>query len=196
MALERQHAMTIAEYFQLEEDDSEHRYEYVDGDVYMMAGGSLDHDLIKSNIQNILRALLRSDSCRVYSSDAKVQVSETRYLHPDVTVTCNPQDRGKKQMVQAPRLVVEVLSPSTERRDKTTKMKLYRACPTIEEYMLVSTRFPLIEIHRRENGKWVYNVFDENDEITLTSLDLHFPFAAVYEDIDFAEETDLEEHPQ
>ncbi len=184
MALEHQRTMTVTEYFQLEENDPDHRYEYIDGDVYMMAGGSLDHDLIKSNVQSVLRTLLRGSQCRVYSSDAKTQISETRYLHPDVTVTCNPQDRGKKQMIQSPRLVVEVLSPSTERRDRTVKMKLYRDCPTIEEYVLINTRFPMIEIYRKENGKWISNVFEEKDEIMLTSLNLQFPFAGVYEDIE------------
>ncbi len=66
-------------------------------------------------------------------------------------------------------------------------MKLYRAYPTIEEYMLVNTRFPLIEIHCRENGKWVSTVFDENDEVSLSSLQLRFPCAAAYADIDFPE---------
>ncbi|HEU5382346.1 MAG TPA: Uma2 family endonuclease [Ktedonobacteraceae bacterium] len=188
MALEHPRTMTVAEYFQLEESDPEHRYEYIDGHVYMMAGGSLDHDMIKSNIQDILRALLRGGQCRVYSSDAKVQVSATRYLHPDVTVTCDPQDRGRRQMIQSPRLVFEVLSPGTERKDRTSKMKLYHTCPTIEEYVLVNTRFPLVERHHRENGKWVYDVFEENDEVTLVSLDVHFPCAAVYEDIEFSTE--------
>lgn len=185
MALERQRTMTVAEYLQLEENDAEHCYEYIDGAVLLMAGGSLDHDLIKSNIQHILKTLLRGSSCRVYSSDAKVQVSETRYLHPDATVTCNPQDRGKKQMIQFPRVVVEVLSPSTERRDRTSKMKLYHACPTIEEYVLVNTRFPLVEVHRKEHDKWVYSVFDEQDEVILTSLSIRFPLVDVYEDIEF-----------
>lgn len=185
MALEHQRIMTVEEYFQLEENDPEHRYEYIDGYVYLMAGGSLDHDLIKSNIQDLLRSHLRGGSCRVYSSDAKVRVSETRYLHPDVTVTCDPLDRGKKQMIQSPRLVVEVLSPGTERRDRTSKMKLYRAYPTIEEYVLVNTRFPMLEVHRRENGKWTYNVYDEHDEVILASLDFRFRCSAVYEDIDF-----------
>jgi Uma2 family endonuclease len=187
MALEYQHWMSIEEYFQLEENDPEHRYEYIDGYVYIMAGGSLDHDAIKSNVQDRLRSLLHSGPCRVYSSDAKVRVSETRFLYPDVTVTCDQQDRGKKQMIRSPRLVVEVLSPGTERKDRTTKMKLYRACPTIEEYVLVNTRFPMVEIHRRENGKWTYSVFEEGDEVTLASLDLHFPCATIYEDVDFEE---------
>ncbi len=71
-------------------------------------------------------------------------------------------------------------------------MKLYHACPTIEEYVLVNTRFPMIEIHRKENGKWTYDVFEEHDKVTLTSLGVHFPFAAVYEDINFGEEIDGE----
>jgi len=193
VALDYQHTMTVEEYFRLEERDPDHRYEYIDGYVHLMAGGSLDHDLIKSNAQDLLRTLLRGKACRVYSSDAKVQISETRYLHPDVTVTCDPLDRGRRQMVQSPRVVVEVLSPSTERRDRTSKMKLYRACPTIEEYVLVNARFPMVEIHRRENGKWVYYVYDENDEVALTSLDLQFPCAALYVDIDFAKSATLEE---
>lgn len=192
MALERQQTMTVAEYFQLEERFPERRYEYSGGDVYLMAGGTLEHDLIKSNIQYILQTLLRGRSCRVYSSDAKVQVSETGYLHPDVTVTCDPLDRGKKQMIQAPRLVVEVLSPSTERRDRTSKMKLYHACPTIEEYVLINTRFPLLEVHRREHDKWIYSVFDEHDEVVLASLGIHFPAAHVYEDIEFSEDANIE----
>lgn len=193
MALEHCHMMTVEEYLRLEENGPEHRYEYIDGYVYMMAGGSLDQDLIKSNIQALLRAHLRGGPCRVYSSDAKVRVSETRYLHPEVTVTCDPGDRGKKQMILSPRLVVEVLSPGTERRDRTAKMKMYRAYPTIEEYMLVSTRFPMVEVHRRESGKWTYHVYDEHDEITLSSLDLHVSCAAVYEDIDFTLEEETAE---
>ncbi len=106
MAAEHQRVMTVEEYFRLEESDPDHRYEYIDGYAYMMAGGSLDHDMIKSNIQDLLRAHLRSGPCRVYSSDAKVRISETRYLHPDVTVTCDPTDRGQKQMIQSPRLVI------------------------------------------------------------------------------------------
>ncbi|HVU71029.1 MAG TPA: Uma2 family endonuclease, partial [Ktedonobacteraceae bacterium] len=93
----------------------------------------------------------------------------------------------------SPRLVVEVLSPGTERRDRTAKMKMYRAYPTIEEYMLVSTRFPMVEVHRRENGKWTYHVYDEHNEITLFSLDLHVSCAAVYEDIDFTLEEETAE---
>src|SRR5689334_21567976 len=114
MALQHPQTMSVEEYFQLEEEDPQHRYEYVEGHVYMMAGGTVNHDTIKSNIERLLWGALRGKKCRTYSSDMKVFVSETCYYHPDVTVSCDPRNRGTQKMVQGPRIVVEVLSPSTE----------------------------------------------------------------------------------
>src|ERR1700693_4405809 len=113
MAIQNRRTITVEEYFQLEENDPDTRYEYVDGHVYAMAGGSANHDTIKSNIQRILWNLRRAGRSRVYSSDMKVYISETRYSHPDVIVTCDPRDRGTIQAIQSPRLVVEGLSPTT-----------------------------------------------------------------------------------
>ncbi len=140
MAIEHPQTMTVEEYFHLEENDPDTRYEYIDGHVYAMAGGTANHDTIKSNLQRILWSLLRGGPCRVYSSDMKVFISETRYFHPDVIVTCDPGDRGTVQAIQSPRLVVEVLSPSTELTDRTWKLQNYRTHPTIEEYMLVDAK--------------------------------------------------------
>jgi Uma2 family endonuclease len=95
MAIENRRTMTVEEYFQLEENDPDTRYEYIDSHVYAMAGGTVNHDTIKSHIQRILWNLLRGSNCRVYSSDMKVYIAETRYFHPDVTVTCDPRDRGR-----------------------------------------------------------------------------------------------------
>jgi Uma2 family endonuclease len=98
-----------------------------------MAGGTVNHDTIKSNIQRILWNLLRGNNCRAYSSDMKVYIAEKRYFHSNVTVTCDPRDRGRVQAIQSPRLVVEVLSPTTELTDRTWKLKNYCPHPTIEE---------------------------------------------------------------
>lgn len=190
MAIERQQTMTVEEYFQLEENDLDTRYEYIDGHVYAMAGGTANHDTIKSNMQRILWNLLRGSQCRVYSSDMKVYISETRYFHPDVIVTCNPRDRGTIQAIQSPRLVVEVLSPTTELTDRTWKLKNYRAHPTIEEYVIVDSRSIKIEIYHKENNKWIYDAFENNDDITLQSLGIHFPLTDVYTDIEFEEATE------
>jgi Uma2 family endonuclease len=185
MAIEHPQMMTVEEYFQLEENDPATRYEYSDGHVYAMAGGTANHDNIKSNMQRILWSLLRGSPCRVYSSDMKVFISETRYFHPDVIVTCDPRDRGTVQAIQSPRLVVEVLSPSTELIDRTWKLQNYRAHPTIEEYMLVDAKALKIEIYHKENTKWIYDLFENNEEIPLNSLGVHFPLLDAYVDIEF-----------
>jgi Uma2 family endonuclease len=190
MAIEHPQTMTVEEYFQLEENNPDTRYEYIDGHVYAMAGGTADHDTIKSNIQRVLWNLLRGSRCRVYSSDIKVFVSETRYFHPDVIVSCDPHDRGTVQAIQSPRLVVEVLSPSTEMTDRTWKLKNYRAHPTIEEYVLADSKSRKIEIYHKENNRWIYDAFENNAEITLDSLGIHFSLMDAYTDIEFEDTAD------
>ena len=185
MAIEHQQTMTVEEYFQLEENEPDTRYEYVDGHVYAMAGGTANHDTVKSNIHRILWQLLRGSKCRVYSSDMKVFVSETRYFHPDVTVTCDPRDRGTTQAIRSPRLVVEVLSPTTELTDRTWKLQNYRAHPTIEEYVLADSKSRKIEIYFKENNKWVYESYENDDEIPLNSLGVHFALSEAYIDVEF-----------
>ena len=117
MASEHTPPMSVEEYFELEENNPDTRYEYLDGYVYMMSGGSANHATISGNIHAILRSLLHGGPCRAYNSDMsdmKVRVSEKRYSHPDVIVSCDPRDRGTVDLIQSPRLVVEVLSPGTE----------------------------------------------------------------------------------
>ena len=176
--------MTVEEYFQLEENDPDTRYEYIDGNVNAMAGGTANHDTIKSNIQRILWNLLRGGKCRVYSSDMKVYISETRYFHPDVIVTCDPRDRGTIQAIRSPRLIVEVLSPTTELTDRTWKLH-----PTIEEYVLVDSQLLKIESYHKEQNKWIYEAFETTDNIMLYSLGVHLPFVDAYLDIEFEENT-------
>src|SRR5947209_18633545 len=122
----------------------------------------------------ILLIFLRGSRCRVYSSDMKVYVSETRYFHPDVIATCDPRDRGTIQAIRSPRLVVEVLSPSTELTDRTWKLKNYRMHPTIEEYVLADSQSLKIEIYHKENNKWIYEAFENGDEIISDSLGVSF----------------------
>lgn len=150
----------------------------------MMAGGSLDHNTISLNLCAILRSLLRGSSCRVYNSDIKVRVSKKRYYHPDVTVSCDPEDRGKKDTVQSPRIVFEVLSPSTEMTDRTRKLNDYLTYPTIEEYVLVNINSLKMEIYRKEHEKWVYSVFNGRDEVELASINQRFLVGDAYDDVE------------
>jgi len=179
--------MTVEEYFQLEENDPETRYQYIDGYVYAMTGGTTNHDTIKSNIQRILWNLLRGSNCCVYSSDMKGYISETRYFHSDVTVTCDPRDRGRVQAIQSPRLIVEVLYPTTELSDRTWKLKNYCAHPAIEEYVLVDSQSLKVESYHKEQNRWIYEAFENTDDITLHSLGVYFSLADAYIDLEFEE---------
>ena len=134
--------MTVDEWRELERTTSDAKYEYIDGQVYLMSGGSLAHSRISSNTVRTLEDALGSEPCYVYNSDASVSLSETRYTYPDASVSCDPRDQPTTEQiqVQAPCVIVEVLSDSTEGKDRIRKANLYRACPTIQEYVLIATK--------------------------------------------------------
>jgi Uma2 family endonuclease len=118
-----------------------------------------------------------------------VYISETRYFHPDVTVKCDPGNRGRVQVIQSPRLVVEVLSPTTELTDRTWKLQNYCAHHTIEEYVLVDSQSLKIESYHKEQHRWIYEAFENTDDITLHGLGVHFTFADAYIDVELEETT-------
>ena len=181
--------MNLGEYFALVERDGEHAYEYLDGRVYMMTGGSPDHSIIGSNLNGLLQAFLRGRRCIVYTSDVYVQLSEQYRLCPDVTVSCDPRDRGAQDVIRYPSLVAEVLSPTTEARDRGQKSLQYRACPSIQEYLKISSEFPLVEVFRREKqGFWSLYTLGLADTIELSSLEFRLPVAELYLNTSFLEE--------
>jgi Uma2 family endonuclease len=181
--------MSIQEYLALVEQDPEHAYEYLDGRVYMMTGGTPDHAIIGSNVNGLLQAFLRGRRCIVYNSDVYLQLSERYRVCPDVTVSCDPRDRGAREVIRYPSLVVEVLSPTTEARDRGHKSLQYRSSPSIQEYVLISSEIPLVEVFRREKqGCWSLYTLAIDDTIELTSLDLRFPVADIYQNTSFLEE--------
>lgn len=185
----RDERLTLEEYFALLEKDPQHGYEYLDGRVYMMTGGSPDHSIIGSNMNSMLRDLLKDRRCIVYNSDVYFQLSETYRICLDVAVSCDPRDRGAQDAIRYPSLVVEVLSPTTEARDRGEKSLQYRSCPSIQEYLLINVQFPIIELFRREkHGFWSLYTLQVGDSVELTSLGIHFPVADVYQDTSLMEE--------
>lgn len=179
--------MTVDEWRKLEER-SEIKHEYIDGHIYAMAGGSLDHSQIGVNVIVALRNALRRGLCRVYNSDAAVRLSATCYTYPDATVTCDERDHGRIREIRTPRVVIEVLSNTTEAYDRGEKFGYYRECPTVQEYVLVSTKRQLVEVYSRTQQGWTaYHVYGPEDEVVLTSIDVHFPVAMLYELTDVPE---------
>lgn len=177
--------MTVEEYIELCRNDPDTRYEYIDGQVTMLAGGKLDHSRIASNLNGILQYALHNE-CQAFTSDAIVKVSPTRYVLPDVTITCDERDHENNDCIQYPCVIFEVLSLSTEAIDRGKKLNAYRACPTIKEYVLVNTREPLVELYRREKHPlWTYRTFEQDDELILTSVNIALSVRAIYKNVVF-----------
>jgi Uma2 family endonuclease len=150
-----------------------------------MLGGSLAHGRIGSNAVRTLEDALATvgKPCDVYNSDVAARLSPRRYTYPDASVTCDERDQSAsdKTEVQAPRVIIEVLSDSTEAYDRGRKFGLYRACPTVQEYVLVATKYQAVEVFRRSPQGWaIYQSYEPGDEIELTSLEIRFPLAALY----------------
>lgn len=181
--------LTPAEYLEWEERQ-EFRHEYVDGEVYAMTGGSVNHGEIAANTINILRNHLRGGGCRVLTSDVKIQtLASNSYCYPDVSVTCDERDRSATKFISHPCLIVEVLSPTTEAYDRGDKFALYRRSTTLQDYVLVSTNAMRVDLYQRnERSRWEILSYAAGDSIELLSLNLTVPVAQIYEDIVFSVE--------
>ena len=184
--------MTVDEWRELERQ-SEVKHEYIDGQVYAMAGGTLAQSFIAVNVLTLLNRAFEEGPCRVYTSDAACRLSPTRYTYPDVVVTCDDRDRPTKEEreIQSPRVVIEISSESTERYDRGRKFGYYRACPSVQEYVLVSTEYQIVEVFRRTLKNWEYQAYGPRDEVELTSINVCFPVAALYKQTDVPEVLDI-----
>lgn len=181
MAQHKYSEMDVEDYLILDRNSKNACYEYLEGDLRMLAGGSPDHSIIIANLTAAIKGPLKGGQCRVYNSDVRLQLSERRYVHPDIVVSCDQRDRNQKDAIRYPSVVIEVLSPSAEAIDRGRKAIYYRASPTIQEYMMVASEEILVEIHRREGEKWTIYTFEADDLVTLTSLNIEFPIADAYE---------------
>lgn len=183
MTIQREHWVSIEEYHEIERI-SEVKYEYSNGRIYEMSGGTTEHSRIAINMINALELHLGEQVCRVFNSDVKVLPlgDENPSYYPDVTVTCNPDDykRGSTA-IRSPRLIIEVLSPSTAFKDRGEKLFAYKACASVEEYVMISTRRQAIEVYRRESAnKWEKIQYTAGQMVTLASVGLTIPVARVY----------------
>ena len=183
--------MSVEEYFSFEHVHPEVRFEYSNGQVSRLVAGTANHSMICTNLIRELSLALRSSPCRVYTSDMKIRLSEQLYVYADISVSRDSRDQGSTEILRYPRLIVEVLSPRTEAYDRGKKFAYYRTCPTIEEYVLVDTQQPAIDVYRREQETfWHLSPLSANDLVRLHSLNISFPVVAVYENISFPDTTE------
>ena len=176
-------SMSVEEYLELERQSGQ-RYEYIDGYVYALAGGTLNHSRICSNVNAELAMALRETPCIVYTSDAKVRLSGSRYVYPDVSVSCDDRELGEDDTLAYPKVVVEVLSPSTERDDRSKKFDYYRMCPTLQEYVLIDSQRLAVDIFRRASANlWTYHAFREGEQVVIACLDVEISLSDLYRNI-------------
>jgi Uma2 family endonuclease len=187
MALSKDYQYISREEYLQGEKNSQIKHEYINGEVYAMAGASKAHIIIGGNIFVLLRNHLRGHRCFPYSSDMKVHIeSKNVYYYPDLVVTCDERDREDDYVLFYPKFIVEVLSKTTEAFDRGNKFADYGQLETLEEYVLISQDIMRVESFRRNSeGQWVLYRFEEGDEIKLTSVNFSCSVSAIYEDVVF-----------
>jgi len=188
--------MSLEEYFALEASSQE-RYEYHDGRVVAMAGGSRKHGLITMNIGAALYPLLRDKPCEAISNEMRVKISSRRrYVYPDIVIACGQPHyeliNGLETLLN-PTVIIEVLSPSTEHYDRIEKFIQYQALESLQEYILVSQEEALIEHRLRDGDKWILTFARGLDAtLELPSIGAQLALADGYLKIEFEAQNDEE----
>lgn len=155
-----------------------------------MTGRTLPHNDIALNFYSLLRPHLKKRGCRVNVSDVKVQgKANRRYFYPDLVVSCHPEDLKARKWIQYPKVIVEVLSPSTSNYDSKEKLKYYRQIPSLEEYILLDSEHIYVELYQRQTGEmWGYRDFGVDDTLVIPSLNFECAVADIYADVTLAAE--------
>ncbi|WP_437683244.1 Uma2 family endonuclease [Sorangium sp. So ce131] len=175
---------TYAEYLALEAS-SNVKHEYLDGQIYAMAGGTPEHAALAAAVIGLLFPELRRGRCRAHDADLRVRVPATGLAtYPDVTVVCGPlqRDAQDEQAVTNPTLIVEVLSRSTEEYDRGDKFEHYKRLASLRQYVLVSHRERSVEVWTRGiDGGWTSAIAREGDAAHLVSIGVWLDVRELYE---------------
>jgi Uma2 family endonuclease len=180
---------SIAEYVQLEEK-SDVRHEYHDGQILAMSGGSYAHALIATNINRAIGNRLAGTPCRVLDANMRVATPK-RMFYPDGSIICSPPQFDPRdatnQSLANPRVIIEVLSPSTENYDRKEKFDHYGTVASIEEYILVYQDEPRVESYLRQSDKtWSYAVESGlSASARLRCMQIEIPLAEIYNGVEF-----------
>ena len=179
--------MTADEYLEWE-SHQEIRHEYCNGEVFAMSGGTKDHDELPFNLRRQLIDQVERDGCRMSGSDVKVMVREGLFFrYPDLSVSCDDRDASNDTYYTFPKLIVEVLSDSTESVDRGDKFQEYIQIPTLEEYVLISTKQRQVECFRRGEGRmWLYSAYKSGEIVEIASIGVEFPIEQLYRNVQLA----------
>lgn len=191
-AISKPRRQTVEEYLCFERDAVE-KHEYYRGEIVAMAGGSAEHALITVNLSREISMRLKGKPCRTYSGDLRIKIPRTPlYVYPDLSVVCGPlaydEQDPAHQTITNPKLIVEVLSPSTQMRDRGEKLNQYLRIETLEEYVLVEQKEAMIQtFYRQGGGQWLFTPVTGMDGVVkLRSLDIDLLVAEVYAGVEFS----------
>jgi Uma2 family endonuclease len=176
--------VTVEDYLAAEAA-SDIRHEYLGGLVYAMAGETTMHNTICLNLAVFIRGRLKGGPCKIYMSDIRVNFdlrNDEYYYYPDIVVTCDKQDTHKR-FVHYPKLIIEVLSDSTERVDKREKFFAYTSVASLDEYVLVSQAAKEVTVFRRASDWKADKASGTKAKVTLQSIRVALPLSAIYEGV-------------
>jgi Uma2 family endonuclease len=193
MSTQTKQRYTLEEYLALERE-SEAKYEYWDGEIFAMSGGTLAHDLIMCNTTNQLTPQLADKDCRFFSNNMQIKVPiAPPYRYADGSVVCGKVEverfNGADLLVN-PILIIEVLSPSTEAYDRGDKFTYYKSIPSFREYLLIAQHRPHVTHYiKAETGKWEYEeANDLGSRIYLPTIDCSLALGDIYRDVEFSQD--------
>jgi Uma2 family endonuclease len=186
MTISKSHAyFTPEDYLELERI-SPIKHEYLQGQMVAMAGASKTHVLITGNLSALLLNHLRGTGCIAYAIDMKVRLPALNlFYYPDLAVTCDDRDRrSDEDFILSPKLIIEVLSDSTEAFDRGDKFADYKSVPDFEEYVLIHQKQILVErFQRKSNNLWIPQIYRSGDIVEFASIDFCCAIAALYENV-------------
>ena len=186
MSLSKSHAyFTPEEYLEIEQI-SPIKHEYIQGQIVAMAGASKAHVIITGNLSALLVNHLRGTGCIAYATDMKVRLSDLNlFYYPDLAIACDERDRISDQdYLLHPKLIIEVLSDSTEAFDRGEKFSDYKSIPELEEYILVHQDQILVEqFQRKSDNLWIPQISCAGDKVEFASIEFCCPIEALYENI-------------
>ena len=189
MSTLRKAKLTPQEYLALERQ-APYKSEYYNGEVFAFAGASESHNLIVSNVLTLFNLQLKTRSCKVYPSDMRVKVSETGlYTYPDITVVCGEAELEDEHLdtLLNPTVIVEVLSPSTEKGDRIVKFAHYRRMLSMKEYLLIAQDSVRLEQYVRQiDGRWLLSEYSDLEVAAgIQSIGCELPMKDIYNKVVF-----------
>ena len=189
MSTQPKHFYTLEEYFEVVKS-SEEKYEYWNGQVFLMSGGTRTHAFISDNLQKAINNQL-SNRCRVFSSGMAIKVPTVPpFRYADLSVACNQlvfEEIGGVDTLVNPILIIEVLSPSSQYYDRGAKFTFYQSIASFSEYLLVEQNQPRIIHYVKENDNtWTPNeIIGRESNLVLPSIDCTLALSDVYQDVIF-----------